>query len=214
MSLKANVERRLSELGINPYEAARRGGLERNFVQDILHERKRSVRGDNLDRLARGLDCDPSDLIPSGGRRAEKVAYREVVGFAGADPEGTILFAHGQGTGDYAPVPPNGSPTAQPIEVRGHSMPFFAEDGTLIWFDDQKSHPDPEMIGHVVVVQLDTDEVLIKRLLRGSEKGLFDLESIAGPTRRDVRPVWVARIIAIIPPLEARRIIRRGGMAA
>ncbi|MNT82131.1 hypothetical protein D3C72_2218160 [compost metagenome] len=93
-------------------------------------------------------------------------------------------------------------------------MPFFAEDGTLVWFDDQKTHPDPEMIGHVVVVQLDTDEVLIKRLLRGSEKGLFDLESIAGPTRRDARPVWVARIISIIPPLEARRVIRRNGMAA
>lgn len=139
---------------------------------------------------------------------------REIVGYAGADPEGTILFGHGQGTGDYAPVPPNGSPTAQAIEIRGHSMPFFAENGTLVWFDDQKTKPDPEMLGHVVVVQLDTDEVLIKRLLRGSEKGLYDLESIAGPTRRDVRPVWVARIINIIPPLEARRIIQRGGMAA
>ena len=139
---------------------------------------------------------------------------REIVGYAGADPEGKILFAHGQGTGDWVQVPPNGSPTAQAIEIRGHSMPFFAEDGTLVWFDDQKTHPDPEMIGHVVVVQLDTDEVLIKRLLRGSEKGLFDLESIAGPTRRDVRPIWVARIINIVPPLEARRIIQRGGLAA
>lgn len=214
MSLKANVERRLEELDINPYEAARRGGLERNFVQDILHERKRTVRGDNLDKLAKGLSCDPADLIPSARRRSGEPEYREVVGYAGADPDGTVLFAHGQGTGDFAPVPPNGSPTAQAIEVRGHSMPFVAEDGTLVWFDEQKAKPDREMLGHVVVVQLDTDEVLIKRLLRGSEEGLFDLESIAGPARRDVRPVWVARIIAIIPALEARRIIRRGGMAA
>lgn len=213
MSLKANVERRLNELGINPYEAARRGGLERNFVQDILHERKRSVRGDNLDRLARGLACEPADLIPSGKRTVDRIEYREVVGFAGADPDGTILFAHGQGTGDYAPVPPNGSPTAQCVEIKGHSMPFFAEDGSLVWFDDQKTKPDKEMIGHVVVVQLDTDEVLIKRLLNGSDRGLYDLESIAGPTRRDVRPVWVARIISIVPALEARRIIQRGGLA-
>jgi len=214
MSLKANVESRLEELGINPYEAARRGGLERNFVQDILHERKRTVRGDNLNKLAKALACEPADLIPSAGSRRSGPEYREVIGYAGADPEGTVLFAHGQGTGDYAPVPPNGSPTARAIEIRGHSMPFFAEDGTLVWFDDQKTKPDPEMIGHVVVVQLDTDEVLIKRLLRGSDRGLFDLESIAGPTRRDVRPVWVARIISIIPPLEARRIIQRGGLAA
>ncbi len=214
MSLKANVERRLHELGINPYEAARRGGLERNFVQDILHERKRTVRGDNLDRLAKGLSCDPSDLIPSARRSVDRVEYREVVGYAGADPDGTILFALGQGTGDFAPVPPNGSPTAKCVEIRGHSMPFVAEDGSLVWFDDQKTKPDHEMIGHVVVVQLDTDEVLIKRLLNGSDRGLYDLESLAGPTRHNVRPVWVARIISIIPALEARRIIRRGGLAA
>lgn len=213
MSLKANVERRLQALGINPYEAARRGGLERNFVQDILHDRKRTVRGDNLEKLARGLECTPADLIPGASHKGSQVEYREVIGYAGADPSGAILFAHGQGTGDFAPMPPNGSSTAHPIEVRGHSMPFFAEDGSIIWFDDQKPQPEPEMIGHVVVAQLDTDEVLIKRLLRGSEKGLFDLESIAGPTLRDVRPVWVARIIAIIPPLEARRIVRRGRSA-
>lgn len=215
MGLKANVERRLQELGLNPFEAARRGGLERNFVNDILNGKKLSVRGDNLAKLAVGLECEPADLLATGQRRRTgEPEYREIVGYAGADPEGTVLFAHGQGTGDFAPVPPNGSPTAQAIEVRGHSMPYFAEDGALVWFDDQKTHPDPEMIGHVVVVQLDTGEVLIKRLLRGSEKGLYDLESIAGPTRRDVRPVWVARIINIIPTLEARRIIQRGGLAA
>jgi hypothetical protein len=137
-----------------------------------------------------------------------------IAGYVGADPEGRILFAQGQGTGDLAPRPPNGSPTAQCLEVRGHSMPFFAEEGSLIWYDDQHTHPTPEMIGQVVVVQLDTDEVLVKRLLRGSAPGLFDLQSISGPPREDARLVWAARIVAIIPPLEARRVIRRGGHVA
>jgi hypothetical protein len=64
------------------------------------------------------------------------------------------------------------------------------------------------MLGHVVVVETDTDEVLVKRLLRGSEPGVFDLESIAGPTRHDTRLRWAAHITAIIPPFQARRIIR------
>lgn len=180
----------------------------------LQHENgARGYDPDAAAKYARRLKVTPEFLLYDR-RPTPRADIREIVGYAGADPEGTILFAHGQGTGDYAPVPPNGSPTAQAIEIRGHSMPFFAEDGTLVWFDDQKTQPDPEMLGHVVVVQLDTDEVLIKRLLRGSRKGLYDLESIAGPTRRDVRPAWVARIINIIPPLEARRIIQRGGMVA
>lgn len=193
-------------------EFAEAVGVSRNTY--LQHENgTRAFDAQAAATYARRLKQTPEFLLYDR-RPTPRTDLREIVGYAGADPEGTILFAHGQGTGDYAPVPPNGSPTAQAIEIRGHSMPFFAEDGTLVWFDDQKTHPDPEMLGHVVVVQLDTDEVLIKRLLRGSRKGLYDLESIAGPTRRDVRPAWVARIINIIPPLEARRIIQRGGMVA
>jgi hypothetical protein len=63
-------------------------------------------------------------------------------------------------------------------------------------------------VAHVVVVELDTEEVLVKRLLRGSRAGLYDLESIAGPTRQDARLRWAAHITAIVPPFQARRIIR------
>src|SRR5437879_4826047 len=62
--------------------------------------------------------------------------------------------------------------------------------------------------GRVVGVEVDTDEVLVKRLLRGSRAGRFDLESIAGPTRQDAKLRWAAHITAIIPPYQARRIIR------
>jgi len=64
------------------------------------------------------------------------------------------------------------------------------------------------MLGHVVVVETDTDEVLVKRLLRGSRPDRFDLESVAGPTRQDARLRWAAHITAIIPPFQARRILQ------
>ena len=50
--------------------------------------------------------------------------------------------------------------------------------------------------------------MLVKRLLRGSRAGLYDLESVAGPTRQDARLRWAAHITAIIPPFKARRIIQ------
>ncbi|MBL8554973.1 MAG: peptidase S24, partial [Phenylobacterium sp.] len=71
-----------------------------------------------------------------------------------------------------------------------------------------RTAPTPDMLGQVVVLETDTDEVLVKRLLRGSRGGVYDLESIAGPMRHDARLRWAAHITAIIPPFQARRIIR------
>lgn len=90
-------------------------------------------------------------------------------------------------------------------------MPGLAEDGALIYFEDQRSQPTADMLGHVVVVETDEDEVLVKRLLRGSQRGHYDLESLFGPTRTDCKLRWAAHITAIIPPHQARKIIRAAG---
>lgn len=134
-----------------------------------------------------------------------------IIGKVGANPEGLVLFATGQEGFDLTPIPPGGTENAVALQVAGHSMRGVADDGALIYFEDQKTSPTPDMLGHVVVVETDTDEVLVKRLLRGSEPGRFDLESIVGPTRHDARLRWAAHITAIIPPFQARRIIVSGG---
>jgi SOS-response transcriptional repressor LexA len=131
-----------------------------------------------------------------------------IIGRIGADPEGTVLFATGQEAGDLAPVPPGGTHKAVALRIVGHSMRGLADDGGLIYFEDQRTPPTPDMLGHVVVVETDGDAVLVKRLLRGSRAGRYDLESIAGPTLHDCRLRWAAHITAIIPPYQARRIIR------
>ena len=131
-----------------------------------------------------------------------------VIGRVGANPEGTIHFATGDDPLEFAPIPPGGADQAKALKVVGHSMRGVADDGALIYFEDQRTPPTPDMLGHVVVVETDTDEVLVKRLLRGSRPGLYDLESVAGPMRQDARLRWAAHITAIIPPFQARRIIR------
>jgi hypothetical protein len=134
-----------------------------------------------------------------------------IVGRVGADPEGLVLFAMGQDAGDLVPLPPGGTERAVALRVAGHSMRGLVDDGGLIYFEDQRTPPTPDMLGHVVVVETDADEVLVKRLLRGARAGRYDLESIAGPTRRDCKLRWAAHITAIIPPFQARRIIRMSG---
>jgi transcriptional regulator with XRE-family HTH domain len=131
-----------------------------------------------------------------------------VIGHVGANPDGTVLFALGQDPAQLAPIPPGGTVQARALKVSGHSMRGVADNGALIYFEDQRTPPSPDMLGHVVVVETDTDEVLVKRLLRGSKPGLYDLESVAGPVRPDARLRWAAHITAIIPPFQARRILR------
>lgn len=214
-SLKQIVQKRLAETEQNAFEAARRGGLDRYFINDILLGKKQSVRGNNLDKLAVALLCDPADLIVSSSRRPEaRVTYVEIIGSAGADPEGRILFAEGQGTGSYAPAPIDASPDARAVMINGYSMPFFAEHGSLVWFDRQTPQPRPEMLNQVVVVELHTGEVLIKRLQKGSAPGRYNLASLSGPLRENERLRWAAEIISIIPPLHARRVIQQGAVAA
>lgn len=159
---------------------------------------------------AAAFDVRPEWLYDAAGPMlpAIEAGLVPVIGRVGANPEGIVLFATGQEPGDLAPIPPGGTDQARALLVVGHSMRGLADDGALIYFEDQRTAPSPDMLGHVVVVELDTEEVLVKRLLRGSRTGLYDLESIAGPTRQDARLRWAAHITAIIPPFQARRIIR------
>ena len=140
-------------------------------------------------------------------RPAAEAGLVRVIGRVGANPDGVVLFATGQEAGDLAPIPPGGTDKAVALRVVGHSMRGVADDGALIYFEDCMT-PTTDMLGHVVVAQLDTDEVLVKRLLRGSRPGVYDLESVAGPTRQDAKIRWAAHITAIIPPYQARRIVR------
>lgn len=135
-----------------------------------------------------------------------------IVGRVGADPEGRVAFAEGHETGDFAPIPHGGSERSVGVEVTGHSMRGWIDDGSLIFYEERREPPTDDMLGSLVVVEVDTGEVMVKRLLRGSEPGCYDLESIAAPTRRNARIMWAADITAIIPPKQARRIIRRGGV--
>ena len=131
-----------------------------------------------------------------------------VIGRVGADTEGRVLFATGQEAGDLVPLPPGGTEKAVALRIVGHSMHGVADDGGLIYFEAQQTPPTPDMFGHVVVVETLEGEVLVKRLLRGSRSGRFDLESMVGPTRENCKLRWAAHITAIIPPHQARRILR------
>ncbi len=63
MTLKQIIAQRLAELGLGPIEAATRGGLERNFIKDLLAGRKQSPRAESLRKLANALSLPLADLL-------------------------------------------------------------------------------------------------------------------------------------------------------
>ncbi len=160
-TLKERVETRLADLKRNPFEAARRGALERGFVNDILNGRKRSVRGENLLKLAIGLDCDPEYLI--GRQATPKSSLNEgpgIVKVRGEVAAGIWLDCGLDGWDTYdlepSPFPPDGrftTDTQFDLIVRGSSINRFARDGQRLRCILWETYPYPLIDDDIVVVE-------------------------------------------------------------
>ena len=188
----------------NTYASNENGNATYSYARAKEYAEAFGVRSD---WLYDGIDTTEPDATPA--KKPDPILV-PIIGRVGADSEGVVLFATGQEAGDLAPLPPGGTNRAVALRIAGHSMRGVADDGGLIYFEDQRTPPTPDMLGHVVVVETDADEVLVKRLLRGSKAGRYDLESVVGPTKENCKIRWAAHITAIIPPHQARRIIRSG----
>lgn len=128
-----------------------------------------------------------------------------IVGRAGASTEGKVIYAEGDGNLGTVLIPEGAEDNAVAIEIEGYSMGFLA-DGALVFYSEKHPAPTEDMLGMIVIVETDDGEVLLKRLLRGSEPGLYDLESINGPVMRDKKISWAAHIDSLVPPWRARRL--------
>lgn len=109
--LRRRIERRLKDLGRSPIEAAEIGGLERNYIRDLIEEKKQSVKLSKLDQVAKGLDwstahllgtdhLDSSEVLPSepdGDRivteddRPFEGALPQMVGRMGGGSTGAVI---------------------------------------------------------------------------------------------------------------------------
>jgi SOS-response transcriptional repressor LexA len=209
------IEQRLTELGLSASAASRSAGLSedaiRNMRRAVEKDDRQGVSTSTIFALAPVLQTTASWLLEG---TSPEPRYAPILGYVAANPEGQVLFSTGDSPQEFAPIPPGGSEKSAALWVRGHSMRGVADDGALIYFENQHTPPTPDMLRFVCVVETDDGEVLIKRLLKGSEPGLYDLESIAGPLREDVRLRWAALITAFVPPYQARQIVHHAGERA
>lgn len=168
---------------------------------------------EDVQRVASALGLPVSHLeVGEDPAPGERPALVPILGIVGARAGDEIIMTTAQAANDFAPIPPGGTTESVALEVSGHSMRGYADDGALIYFEIQRTPPSSDMLGQIVVAETVGGQVLLKRLLRGSAPDLYDLESFNDAPMRDVRLVWAAEPTAIIPPKHARKIIRRGGV--
>lgn len=138
------------------------------------------------------------------GEGEESVHYVPIVGLAGAGPDGSVLFAEGDGNFGEIIAPPGASANAEALEVRGTSMHGMANDGWMIFYDE-KTAPNAEHMGEPCVCWLEDGRVLVKTPYSSREPGLFDLESTNAPLMRDI-PV---RAMALVTDIKTRKAVQK-----
>lgn len=131
-----------------------------------------------------------------------------IVGLAGAGPDGSVLFADGDGNFGEVPAPVDAAETTEALEVRGNSMHGLANDGWLIFYEE-KTEPNREHFGEPCVCWLAGGRVLVKTPQPTAAPGLYNLESVNAPTMRDVPVDAMALVTDIKTRAAARRFIRR-----
>lgn len=143
-------------------------------------------------------------LLPESGHRFVTLSRHvsaatvPIVGYVGAgaaiifDDEGEVPLGE-------APRPMGAPESTRAVRVKGDSMPGSAENGWLIYYNNRRDPPTEDLFGELCVVGCEDGRVLVKRLLRGRESGLFDLAPTIGAIERDVRVAWAALVEWIKP---------------
>lgn len=190
-------------LSLSQNDLAKLAGTSQPQIQRLeADERKLSVEW--AKRLAPHLKTTAVQILfpdsPSTNIRLP------IVGSVGASTGGEVMQEtdHGPFGEIAAPLGATGREVA--VEVSGHSMGMYAPNGSLILYENRFDPPQDHMLGQVCVVGLPDGRVLVKRLLRGSRPGLFDLESVVGDVLRDETVEWAAEVAMVVHPSYAKRL--------
>lgn len=175
-------------------------GLHQSQVTRLL-DGDRQIKAEEVPVIARYLGENPPgsdapfefhDLATSGGERSVRV-----VGYVGAGAK-AHYYALPPDELDTVPAPESATPETVAVEIRGSSLgPAF--DRWLAFYDDVRRPATEDMLGHLCVVGLSDERVLIKRLERGRRPGLFRLVSNTEPPIEDVPIEWAARVKSMVP---------------
>jgi hypothetical protein len=181
------VQERLDVLGINPFEAARRAGLEKGFVNDLLIGRKQTIRRASLAKLAVALECD-AEYLTGHQKTPNKVddgvsGEHEIIGvkFGGVVENGTWRESPARmKAGEVAPTDPDrrfplGAQTA--FLIRGDAADTIGiHDGMIV------IGCAPSVFEETARRMKDGDAVVVRRWRHSRSESEVSIRKISGHT--------------------------------
>lgn len=170
-------------------DLAEKVGISVSYLWRLANsDRNLSVK--NLNKIAAALGVRPKDVLPDG-------PMVPVVGYVGAGAE-MHFYATADSPDEFVPMPENGNENTVAVEIRGSSLGSIF-DTWLVYYDRIEDQPTTDMLNKLCVVGLEDDRVLVKRLRRGSGRGLYNLESTTEGLIEDAVIRWAAKVKTMTP---------------
>lgn len=205
------VKNRIKELrqreGLSLEELAERVGLSTSYVQRLENE-DRNLGVKHFDKFAKALKASRRELIVEDGSPASEPIPVRVVGRIGAGAE---IFP------EVEQLPPEGlfeitvpfpvPDGAVAFEVDGNSMwpRYDPGDVILCWREGTNA---TEIIGWEAAVLTGEQKRYLKRIVQGTRKKHYDLESFNAPPIRNVKLEWVSKVQMVVRAGEWQRMGR------
>lgn len=156
----------------------------------------RGIKDDDILRYARVFRVSPAWLAFGEGHPTAPTTA-PIVGYVGA---GAVVCPTNDSIAiDEVEAPPGVSARTVAVVVRGDSMLGIAEDGWVLYYDNVRRPPGPDLFGRLCIIETDNGQMLVKKLYPGSADGLYTLISSNAEPILDVVIVWATRVTFIRP---------------
>lgn len=160
-------------------------------ITDLLAG-KRRLKADEIAVIAAYLDIDP----PFGP--GDLPGTVPVVGYVGAGAE-AVLFSEGQiDPNDRVAAPKGATEQTVAVEIRGESLGALF-DRWLVFYDNVRDPPGGSLVNKLCVCWLTDGRVLVKKLIRGGQPGLWTLLSNTEGPIYDVEIERAAKVRTMAP---------------
>lgn len=215
------INERLEAVGLSESAAAKLAGLSADAIRNV---RRKVESGDTaggvssrtLEKLAPVLQTTV-DYLMTGQGEGEVGNWSTVIGMG-------YIGAGAQIEPEFEQVPPEGLftvdvPFAIPegiiaLGVRGDSMLPRYDDGDVILVYSEQHRSTESLLGEECAVRTATGVRYLKRLMRGYQRGTFNLESWNAKTIEDIELEWIGEIYLTVRAGQIKRIEAKERAAA
>lgn len=174
------VQRRLDDLGLNPFSAARQAGLEAGYIRDILRDKIKEPGAAKLTALATVLRCSPDylmGLVENPGNRPGYYNSKDLTVVVDMPIRHEVAAGNWLATDELHDQPLGSAPTALVPQyagfsqwldrVRGDSMDRILPDGALVHVVDAiEIRYEPKHDDLVIVTRTRAQGAFIERSVK------------------------------------------------